>query len=467
MTAVDTPTTAPTTAELQEDSARHNWRHFAEMSPEDGRPVRVITRGEGCYLYDTDGNRYFDALANLFCVNIGYSYGAEFAEAASKQYLELGYHANWASTHPRAIELAARVAEIAPEGLHHAFFTPSGGEGVETCWKIARQYYKLKGENRWKAITRDHAYHGVSMGALSLMGTPTSREPFEPLVPGAVKVRNTKRYGRPEGETEEEFTAFLLDDLEQRILQEGPSTVAMVLIEPVQNSGGMLVPPAGYADGVRALCDKYDILLVADETITGYGRLGTWFGSQRIGLKPDILTSAKGLSSAHAVIGAVIANDKVYEPFARAGVTFKHGNTFGAHPVMCAVALKNLEIMERLDINGHVMAREDELRTKLESLYELPIVGDVRGIGFFYSIELKNTLPDGTPLTQEQKDRLWGRKQVDDGLAAEGVLLRVTPGESAVLGISPPLVADTPEFDHLVGALRTVLGKANEAYVAL
>ncbi|UDY24038.1 aminotransferase class III-fold pyridoxal phosphate-dependent enzyme [Nocardioides sp. Kera G14] len=438
------------TAKLREASAAHNWRHFGDMTDGAAEQLRVIVRGEGCHLYDSDGNRFLDALSNLFCVNVGYSYGDEFAEVAAEQLRTLGYHANWASTHPRAIELSARVAELAGDlDLPHVMFTPSGGEGVETCWKIARQYFKLKGENRWKAIARETAYHGVSLGAISLNGIAAYREPFEPLVPGALHVRNTKAYGRPEGETEAEHAAFLLEDMEARILQEGPSTVAMIIVEPVQNAGGMLTPPAGYAEGLRALADKYGILLVADETITGYGRLGTWFGSQRIGLRPDILTSAKALSSAHAVIGAVLVSDRVYEPFTEAPSLFKHGNTFGAHPVMSAIALKNLEIMERLRLNEHVLAKEPELRAALESLYDLDCVGDVRGMGFFYAIELKpGTVSDGALLA----------KEIENGLSDAGIMLRVTPTPTgAILGICPPLVADTAEFDELVGGIRTVL----------
>ena len=467
--AENTELAAQSTDELRRGSARHNWRQFADMTDTAAGGLRVITRGEGCYLYDSDGNRFLDALSNLFCVNVGYSFGAEFGEAAARQYTELGYHANWSSAHPRAIELAARVADLAPEGLNHVLFTPGGGDGVEACWKIARQYFRLKGENRFKAISRYMAYHGVSMGALSLTGVPFNREPFEPLVPGAVHVRNTKRYGRPAGETEEEFTAFLLDDMEAAIVQEGPSTVAMVIIEPVQNNGGVLVPPKGYAEGIRALCDKYGILLVADETITGYGRLGTWFGSQRIGLKPDLLTSAKALSSAQAVIGAVVASDKVFEPFARSGGLLRHGHTFGAHPVMCAVALKNLEIMERIGCNGHVLAREAELRSDLEQLLDLPVVGDVRGLGFYYAIELKPGKADGSPYSPEDHKKLFGddSRRIETGLAEHGVLTRVATAESVIITVCPPLVADTAEFGELAAALHAVLKPVADDYAAL
>jgi adenosylmethionine-8-amino-7-oxononanoate aminotransferase len=446
------------TPALRDSAGAHLWRHFSDMTTTEKQPLRVMVKGEGCYLIDSEGNRFLDALSNLFCVNIGYSYGEELGQAALAQYRELGYHSNWGSTHPKAIELAHTLADLAPEGLDHVFFTPSGGESVEAAWKIAREYHHLRGEKRWKAIGRSMAYHGTTMGALSINGIPEIRSMFEPLLPGASHVRNTKRFGRPEKETEEEFTQFLLDDLEQRILAEDPATVAMIIMEPVQNHGGMLVPPAGYSAGVRALCDRYGILLVADETITAFGRCGAWFASERYEMKPDIITTAKGLSSAHAVIGAVITTDEVYSTFYVAGRKFTHGNTFGGHPVMAAVALRNIEIMQELDIPRHVAAKEDELRSKLESLRALPIVEDVRGSGFFYAIELTSTDARGQRFSDTELARLYGDELLSDRLVDRGILLRLSlDGGDPVLCIAPPLIADSPEFDELVDGLRDVL----------
>jgi hypothetical protein len=456
MTLVNDTTTS--TESYRGSAADHLWRHFADMSLARRKPLRVITRGEGCYLIDSDGNRLLDGLSNLFCVNVGYSYGAEFAEAAAEQYRQLGYHSSWGSTHPRAIELAAKIASLAPAGLNHVFLTPSGGESVEAAWKVARQYYRLRGQFRWKAISRELAYHGTTMGALSLIGIPEIREPFAPLVPTGGNVRNTKRYGRPAGETEAEFTAFLLADLEQRIVAEGPDTVAMVIIEPVQNHGGMLVAPAGYHAGVRALCDKYGILLVADETITAFGRVGAWFAAELYDMRPDIITTAKGLSSAHAVLGAIIVSDDVFAPFDESGAMLLHGNTFGGHPVMAAVALRNLEIMERLDLPGRVRDKQGELRSRLESLAELDVVVDVRGTGFFFAVELASNRLDGTPLTDPEKAILYGDELLAGGLEDRGVMLRISlDGGDPVVCVAPPLVADTAEFDALTDALRDVL----------
>ncbi|WP_199255580.1 aminotransferase class III-fold pyridoxal phosphate-dependent enzyme [Mycolicibacterium mengxianglii] len=456
------------TPAYQKTSDLNNWRHFAQMGSATEKPPKVIVKGEGCYLIDSEGNRYLDGLSNLFCVNLGYSYGEELGEAALAQYKELGYHSNWGSTHPRAVELASVVAELAPGDLNHVFLTPSGGESVEAAWKIARKYYKLRGENRWKAISRQTAYHGTTLGALSLIGIPEYRADFEPLVPTGGKIRNTRRVGRPVGETEEQFTAFLLDELEFRIQAEGPDTVAMILMEPVQNHGGMLVPPAGYSKGVREIADKYGILLVADETITAFGRVGAWFGAERYEMDPDIITCAKGLSSAHAVIGAVIVGEKVYEPFTVAGASLLHGNTFGGHPVMAAVALKNIEIMKRLDLPATVLANEALFRAKLDTLADLPVVADIRGCGYFFAVELTQATASGRALTDAQKLRLYGDALLAQPLEDRGVMLRISiDAGDPVVCVSPPLVAGDAELTHLTDALHAVLTEVSTVYADL
>src|SRR5256884_318711 len=351
--------------------------------------VPIIVRGDGCYLEDANGKRYLDALAGLFSVNIGYGYGDEVGEAAAAQMRELPFYTNWGYAHPRAIELASEVASLTPGELNRLFFVSGGSEAVESAWKLARQYYTARGEGRrWKAVSRHIAYHGTTMGALSINGIPQLRAPFEPLVPEVLHVRNTNRFHRPSDETEAQFTAVLLDELEHTIESTGPGTIAMVIMEPVQNAGGAFTPPEGYWRGVRELCDRYDILLCADEVITGFGRLGAWFGSELYDIRPDLITIAKGLSSSYAAIGAVVATDRVMEPFMHDTRMYSHGITFGGHPVQAAVALKNIEIMRRERIVEHVAETQDAFRATLEQLLELPIVGDVRGTGFFYAIEL-------------------------------------------------------------------------------
>src|SRR3978361_193431 len=235
------------TTDLRAAAHDHLWLHFTRMH---GYEAPVIVRGEHCYLWDDTGKKYLDALAGLFSVNIGYSHGEEIGQAALEQMRELPFYTNWSYAHPRAIELATKLAELAPEHINRAFFVSGGSEAVESAWKLARQYHSARGERRWKAISHQTAYHGTTMGALSINGIPALRTPFEPLVPGVAHVRNTNRYHRPPDETEEQFTEFLLADLEETIEQEGPESVAMVIFEPVQDAGGSSPPPAGYFTGV-------------------------------------------------------------------------------------------------------------------------------------------------------------------------------------------------------------------------
>jgi adenosylmethionine-8-amino-7-oxononanoate aminotransferase len=478
-------TAAPTTLDLQRAAREHLLLHFTRMGDSD---VPIIVRGDGCYLEDANGKRYLDALAGLFSVNIGYGYGEEMGEAAAAQMRELPFYTNWSYAHPRAIELAAEVASLTPGDLNRVFFVSGGSEAVESAWKLARQYYSVRGEQRvraaiaprgreaptrvdeaqaipthrtrrWKAVSRHIAYHGTTMGALSINGIPSLREPFEPLVPEVVHVRNTNRYHRPVNETEEQFTAFLLDELEHTVEATGPDTIAMVIMEPVQNAGGAFTPPEGYWRGVRELCDRYGILLCADEVITGFGRLGAWFGSELYDIRPDLITIAKGLSSSYASIGAVVATDRVMEPFMQDTNMYSHGITFGGHPVQAAVALKNIEIMKREQIVEHVAETQDQLRGTLEQLLELPIVGDVRGTGFFYAIELVKDKNTRESFDEEECETLL-RGFLSPRLFERGLICRSDDRGDPVVQISPPLVAGQQEFDQIVSILGDALAEA-------
>ena len=465
--------------ELRRLASEHLWLHFTNMSAQ--KPP-IIVRGDGCYLEDVDGKRYLDALAGLFSVNLGYGYGEEIGQAALEQMRELPFYTNWTYAHPRAIELASEVASLAPGDLNRVFFVSGGSEAVESAWKLARQYFQVRagasqvpgvepGEmigrqvggppqgRKYKAIARDVAYHGTTFGALSINGVEALRTPFEPLVPEVRHVSNTNRYHRPEGETEEEFTDFLLNELERTILEMDPETVCLVHMEPVQNAGGAFVAPAGYWAGVRALCDKYDILLSADEVITGFGRVGHWFASERYDIRPDIVTCAKGLSSSYAAIGAVVATDRVMEPFLSASAMYTHGITFGGHPVMSAIALKNIEIMKRERIMEHVLGNEAAFRSTLEQLLDLPIVGDVRGTGFFYAIELVRDKETKAGFTQEQSEQLL-RGFLSGELFERGLICRADDRGDPVVQISPPLIAGRAEFDQIAGVLGDVLSEA-------
>jgi adenosylmethionine-8-amino-7-oxononanoate aminotransferase len=448
--------TSMSPSELQQAARDHLWLHFTRMH---GHEPPIIVRGEGCYLEDASGKRYLDALAGLFAVQIGYSYGDEIGQAAHEQMRELPFYTNWSYAHPRAIELAQEVASLAPGDLNRVFFVSGGSEAVESAWKLARQYHQARGERRWKAVARRTAYHGTTMGALSINGIAALRAPFEPLVPDTIHVRNTNRYHRPADETEEEFTAFLLDDLESAIEQAGPETVAMVIMEPVQNSGGSFTAPAGYWAGVREICTRYGILLCADEVITGFGRVGSWFASERYDIKPDMITSAKGLSSAYASIGAVIAADHVVEPFMTESSMYAHGITFGGHPVQCAIALKNIEILKRERVIENVDENGETFRDTLAQLLELPIVGDLRGTGFFYALELVKDKETRETFTHEECETLL-RGFLSPQLFDKGLICRADDRGDPVVQISPPLIATQHEFDEITGILGEVLSEA-------
>lgn len=450
--------------DLQRAARDHLWLHFTRMgSYGEEAQVPVIVRGDGCYLEDMNGKRYLDALAGLFCVNIGYGFGEEIGEAAAAQMRELPFYTNWTYAHPRAIELAAEVASLAPGDLNRVFFVSGGSEAVEAAWKLARQYHAARGERRWKAVARRIAYHGTTMGALSINGIAGMKNAFEPLVPDALHVWNTNRYHRPPEETEEEFTRFLLVDLEEAIVQAGPETVAMVIMEPVQNAGGSYTPPAGYFQGVREICDRYGILLCADEVICGFGRVGAWFGSERYDIRPDLMTCAKGLSSAYAAMGAVVARDAVMEPFLEGDQMYAHGITFGGHPVGCTVALKNIEIMKRERIVEHVAGQEERFRSTLAQLLELPIVGDLRGVGFFYALELVRDKETCETFSAEECEALL-RGFLSPRLFERGLICRADDRGDPVVQISPPLIAGPDQFDEIVGILGDVLGEAWELF---
>jgi adenosylmethionine-8-amino-7-oxononanoate aminotransferase len=476
---------ATTSLDLQKAAKEHLWMHFTRMGEYATHDVPIIVRGDGCYLEDSEGKRYLDALAGLFSVNIGYSFGDEMGQAALDQMRELPFYTNWTYAHPRAIELASELASLTPGDLDRAFFVSGGSEAVESAWKLARQYYLARGGKRvrpdgaepetrhdeltaalaapprkYKAIARHIAYHGTTMGALALNGCTGLKIPFEPLVPEVRHVRNTNRYHRPPEETEEEFTRFLLDDLEHAILAMDPDTVCLVHMEPVQNSGGAYTPPVGYWQGVREICDRYDILLCADEVITAFGRLGHWFGSERYDIRPDLITTAKGLSSSYGAIGAVLATNRVMEPFLGEKSMYSHGITFGGHPVMCAIALKNIEIMKRERIVEHVRETQDTFHAKLATLLDLPIVGDLRGTGFFYALELVKDKDTRTTFTDEECERLL-RGYLSGALYDAGLICRTDDRGDPVVQISPPLVAGEREFDEITWILGDVLERAS------
>lgn len=436
---------------LSQKAREHLWMHFTRMSSYASHDVPIIVRGEGAWVYDERGRRYLDGLSGLFTTQIGHG-RAELADAAAQQARELAYFPIWSYAHPRAIELAERVTALAPGDLNHMFFTTGGSEAVESAWKLARQYFRAVGQpNRYKVISRYISYHGATLGALSITGVPAFREPFEPLVPGAIHVPNTNSY-RPAAVDPAEAIAIAIES-------EGPDSVAAVFLEPVQNAGGCFPPPPGYFQRVREICDHYGVLLVSDEVICAFGRLGHWFGAQRYDYQPDIITMAKGMTSGYAPIGGMVAAARLMEPFSHGDATFLHGITFGGHPVSSAVALANLDVIEREGILEHVRSNEGAFRATLERLRDLPIVGDVRGDGYFYGIELVKDQATRETFNDDERERLL-RGFLSDALFDAGLICRADDRGDPVIQLAPPLIIGPPEFDYIEGVLRSVLTEA-------
>jgi adenosylmethionine-8-amino-7-oxononanoate aminotransferase len=447
---------ATTTASLQELAKNHLWLHFSRMGDfQDGAEIPIIVRGEGCHVWDEHGNRYFDGLSALFCVNIGHG-RADVAQAGARQAEELGFFTNWSYAHPRAIELAARIADLAPGDLNRVFFTSGGGEAVESALKLARQYHKLTGNpNKTKVIAREVAYHGTTLGALSATGITALRAPFEPFTPGGCHVPNTNQYRLRPGYGPE----MLADAVAERIEFEGPETVAAVIMEPVQNAGGCFTPPEGYFQRIREICDEYDVLMISDEVICSWGRLGEWFGAQRYGYQPDLITTAKGITSAYAPLGAVIASDRVAKPFLEGKNAFLHGFTFAGHPIACAVALANIDVMEHERVIENVREHEPAFRAMLDSLRDIPIVGDVRGAGYFQAIELVKD--QETKETFDDDESEWLLREFLSGeLFRRGLICRADDRGDPVIQLSPPLIAQPEHFEEIEGVLRPVLEAA-------
>jgi adenosylmethionine-8-amino-7-oxononanoate aminotransferase len=444
-------------ATLQELAKRHLWMHFTRMGAYVDGEVPIIERGEGAYVYDEHGKRYLDGLSALFCVNAGHG-RAELGDAAAAQVRELDFYITWSYAHPRAIELATRLASVAPGDLNRAFFTSGGSEAVESAIKLARAYHQQTGNPRkTKFITREIAYHGTTLGALAATGIPQLRTTFEPLTPGGVHVPNTNSYRWPD----ERHPLWAADAIEEKILFEGPETVAAVILEPLQNAGGSIPPQEGYFQRVREICDRYDVLLISDEVICAFGRLGHYFGCQRYGYQPDIITMAKALTSAYVPMGGMLVSDRVYEPFSEGKTMFTHGFTFGAHPVAAAVALATLDVYDREDLFGHVLRHEGEFTAMLDRLKDIPIVGHVRGDGYFHSIELvKDKETKETFSDEESEDLLRGF--LSGELYKRGLICRADDRGDPVIQLAPPLICGPEHFEEMESVLRPVLTEASD-----
>lgn len=450
---------------LQQKAKDHLWMHFTRMGFYQNREIPIITHGEGCYVYDTQDRKYLDGLAGLFTSQLGHG-RKDIAKAVAEQTEKLGFFPIWCYAHPSAIELASRIADMAPGDLNRVFFTSGGGESVEAAWKLARQYFAEIGQpRRYKVISRNLAYHGTSLGALSINGATGIKNVFEPLVPGARHVENTDQYrcnGVEFNDSQLSYAKKCALDIERAIEIEGPETVAAVFLEPIQNVGGCIVPPDGYFQEVRKVCDKYGVLLVSDEVICAFGRLGYMFGCERFDYMPDIITCAKGLTSGFVPMGAMICRDFLMQPFLEdEEKLFLHGSTFGGHPVACAAALASLDAFEAENVLANVRENEAFFKSELDKLLELPIVGDVRGAGYFYGIELVKNKQTKEHFSAEESENVLF-KFLSPRLYEEGLMCRTDDRGEPVIQLSPPLVAGRKEISEIAAILYKVIAEASE-----
>jgi adenosylmethionine-8-amino-7-oxononanoate aminotransferase len=432
----------------------HLWQHFTPLNTSRQAAFPVIVGGEGCYVWDEDGRRYLDGLSALFCVNAGHG-RVQIAEAIASQAHQLDFYTNWSFSHPGALELASRIADLAPGDLNRVFFVNSGSEAVEAAIKLARQYYKQTGRPRkTKFLSREISYHGSTLGALTATGIPALREPFLPLVPSAPHVANTNVFRR-----ESEDPASFAAAVERRIEDEDPDTVAAVLVEPLQCGGGCIVPPPAYFAELRAICDRHDVLLISDEVICAWGRIGHWFGCERFGFQPDLITVAKSLTNAAVPMGGLIVSDRVTEPFLEPDTMFKHGSTFGGHPLACAAALANLDLLEATELPARALEREQMFTDALRPLCELPIVGDMRGVGYLRALELVRNPDTNESLTEQECDRVL-HDFLSEEFLAQGLICRADDRGDPVITLAPPLTADAAEFATIASVLHEVLEAA-------
>lgn len=451
------------TTALAKKAKDHLWMHFTRQSVLERDGVPIIVKGEGHHIWDSHGKRYFDGLSGLFVVNAGHG-RRRLAQAAAKQAEELAFFPIWSYAHPSAIELAERLALAAPGDLNRVFFSTGGGEAVETAFKLAKHFFKMTGKPlKTKVISRAVAYHGTPQGALAITGIPAMKQMFEPITPGGFRVPNTNFYRAAEtgGPTDdlEAFGRWAADRIEEQILFEGPETVAAVFLEPVQNSGGCFPPPPGYFQRVREICDRHDVLLVSDEVICAFGRIGNTFACDTYGYVPDMITCAKAMTSGYSPIGATVISDRIYEPFRHGTDYFPHGYTFAGHPVSAAVALENLDIFEEEGLNERVRTKSPLFRAALERLTDLPIVGDVRGDGYFFGIELVKDKVTKETFTDDESERLL-RGFLSGALFEAGLYCRADDRGDPVIQLAPPLTIGEPEFDEIEGILRSVLTEA-------
>ncbi len=453
-------------SELRHAAQSHLIPHFTKGSAWKASDLPVIDYGVGCYVYDTDGTEYLDGLAGLFCTNLGHG-RSDLTAAACKQMDRLAFSPTWGTAHPSAARAAEMIARRFPGDLDEVFFVSSGSEAVESAIKFARAYHVSRGDTeRYKVIARDWAYHGTTLGALSVTGIPKFRKHFEPLLWDGVRhVRNTYGDSVPDGTPPSELES--IKAMEAMILAEGPETIAMISAEPVQNGRGALVPPTGYWQELRKLADKYGILLHADEVINAFGRLGHWTGSERLDVVPDMITFAKGVTSAYQPLGGVAIRRPLVEALWESELgSYMHGSTFGGHPVATAVACATIGALENEHVLDNVLTNEQPLRDRLDALLDAHhCVKEVRGTGYFYAIELMADRRTGRELDDAQIASLQGG-MLNKFVHAARVLVRPDDRGATMLTISPPLIADATVLDDLAARVDDVLTMTDDHLAA-
>lgn len=441
------------TVDWQVRDAAHHLHPFTDHAALAAKGVRVITKADGVYLWDSEGEKMLDAMAGLWCCQIGYG-NDELADAGYQALKELPYYNTFfQTTHPYVVELSAKLSEITPKGIDTFFYGCSGSESNDTAVKLIRYYWNLQDRPEKKVIlARDKAYHGSTTVAASLCGLPHMHTQFDLPLPGFEHVFPAPHwYGEGGDMTPDEFGLKVAEATEQEILRIGPDKVAAFIGEPVMGAGGLMIPPETYWPAVQNICRKYDILVWADEVITGFGRTGNWFGSETFGIEPDLITMAKGLSSGYQPISAIGLGARLGEALTKANEELGHGYTYSGHPVACAVALKNLEIMERLDIVGEDgRARAAYFQERLATLGDHPLVGQARGIGYLGALELvKNKA------TRERYPSEIGAGTVCRDFCFNNGLIMRAVGDTMIL--SPPLIISREEIDELVDKAQTCL----------
>lgn len=445
------------TQDYQALDRQHHLHPFTDFKSLGEEGSRIITHADGVYIYDSQGNRILDGMAGLWCVNLGYG-RQELVDAANEQMQQLPYYNNFfKTTHPPAVKLAAKLSELAPEHINHVFFTGSGSEANDTVLRMVRRYWAIKGkpEKQW-VISRENGYHGSTVAGMSLGGMAPMHDQGGPCVPGISHICQPYWFGEGRDMSQEAFGKQCAQALEEQILALGEDKVAAFIAEPVQGAGGAIIPPDSYWPAVKEVLAKYDILLIADEVICGFGRLGEWFGSTHYGLKPDLMPIAKGLSSGYLPIGAVLVGDRVADTLIEDGGEFFHGFTYSGHPVCAAVALKNLELLESERVVEKV---RDELGPYLakrwQELAEHPLVGEARSLGLIGALELVADKSTG-----ERFDKSLSAGNLCRDLCFEHGLVMRSVGDTMVM--SPPLIITRDEIDELVSKARLALDKTAE-----